>query len=114
MTVEANPLALEELALYVGPEAVPMAAPAGRVDDALPGHEVEQRTAQRAQRHAHRPRAARLPEDGGDLPVRDHPAARDATDDPIDQTVEGRRTGGALAPLPPTDGDVARSHGPLL
>src|SRR5437870_3542459 len=60
MTVEANPLALEELALDVGPEAVPMAAPAGRVDDALPGHEVEQRTAQRAQRHAHRPRAVQI------------------------------------------------------
>src|SRR3989442_12417062 len=94
MTVEANPLALEELALDVGPEAVAMAAAAGRVDDALPGHEVDHRTAQCAQRHAHRPCAARLPEDGGDLPVGDDPAARDATDDPIDQADRGARTGG--------------------
>jgi len=40
VAIEAHPLALEELALDIGPEAVPMAAAAGGTDDALPRHEV--------------------------------------------------------------------------
>src|SRR2546425_1059543 len=36
VAIEAQPLALEKLALNVGPEAVPMAAAAGGGDDALP------------------------------------------------------------------------------
>src|SRR5438034_10322861 len=76
-----------------------MAATAGRVDDALPRHEVEERTLQRAERHAHRPRAARLAEDGGDLPVGDDSTARDAPDHAIDQAVEGWWTGAGCASL---------------
>src|SRR2546426_332531 len=91
VAIEADALALEELALRVGPEAVAMAAATRRIDDALPGNQVEQWALQRTEGHSHRPRAARLPKDCGNLPVGHHPTAGDAAHQAIDQAVEGRR-----------------------
>src|SRR4029077_2109423 len=74
--IEADPFAREEIALHLGPESVTMAAAPGGADDTLPGHDVEERPAERAERHADGPRGARPAEDGGDLPVRHHLPAR--------------------------------------
>jgi hypothetical protein len=89
VTIEADALALEELTLDIGPEAVSMAAATRRIDDALPGNQVEQRTLERAERHSYRPRAAGLSKDCGNLPVGHNPTAGNAAHHPIDQAVEG-------------------------
>src|SRR5262249_10866768 len=89
--VEADAFQLEKILLHPGPEAVAMAAAAGGIDHPLPRHVVDERPAERTERHAHGAGATRLPEDGRDLAVGHDLAARDAADDAVHQAVEGRR-----------------------
>ena len=95
--VETHPFSLEEIALHVGPEAIAMAAATGGADDPLPGHAVQLRTVERAERHADRTRRPWPSGNRCHLPVGHDASPWDASHDAIDDAVEERRAGGAAA-----------------
>src|SRR5262249_36117809 len=89
--IEAHSLALEEVALRGGREAVDVGAATTGSDDAMPGDRAGQGAAQRAQRHPDRPGGARAAGEARDLSVGDDRALGHRADDPVDETEERPR-----------------------